>query len=223
MNTLGSIQGALQETLIEESRWLMVVEGLWATVVITVLSLLIGTAIGGGIYAMQCSRRRWVREVAHWWKVIVRGTPILVLMLIAFNVVLGGRHGMVAAVAAFAINFSNMSASLFQSSIEAVGRGQMDAGRALGLSNMQVMRWVVAPQAIHNALPAYKFQAVTLLKGTSVVGYVAIQDLTRATEVIRSSTGENLIALLVVTAIYFLLAWLLVKALDYIVKKTTSV
>lgn len=202
---------------------MLIVEGLWATVVITFFSLLIGTLLGGGVYAMQCSRRRWVREVARWWKVVVRGTPILVLMLIAFNVILGGRHGMVAAVAAFAINFSNMSASLFQSSIESVGRGQMDAGRALGLSNMQVLRWVVAPQAMHNALPAYKFQAVTLLKGTSVVGYVAIQDLTNATNMIRSTTGEHLLSLLLVTAIYFLLAWLLVKGLDCIVKKTSRV
>lgn len=213
---LAGIQVSFYEVFIAEHRWMLIVDGLWATVVITILSLLMGTLLGGLVYLLSLSKHRWMREVAKWWKVIVRGTPMLVLLLIFFYVILGGHHGIVAAVAAFSINFSNLAASLFQSSIDSVGRNQIEAGRALGFSNLQTMRYIVAPQAIRNALPAYKYQSVTLLKSTSIVGYVALLDLTQATELIRTSTGENLLSLLVVTVIYFLLAWLLNKLLDSI-------
>ena len=110
-----------------------------------------------------------------------------------------------------------------QSSIDSVGKGQIEAGRALGLNRMQILRYIVAPQALRNAMPAYKFQAVTLVKGTSVVGYVSILDLTQATQAIRTGTGMSLLPLVAVTAIYFLLAWLMNKMLDSIVKTASRV
>jgi len=88
---------------------------------------------------------------------------------------------------------------------------------------MQNWKYIVAPQALKNALPAYKYQAVTMVKGTSIVGYVAITDLTKATESIRSSTSHSIVPLILVTVIYFILAWLLCKLLDYIAIKTTRI
>ena len=197
--------------------WL-ILRGLGTTVAITLLSLFFGTLLGGGIYAMTLSRHRWVREVAKWWKVIVRGTPMLVLLLIIFTVLLGSRQGLLAAVLAFSINFSNFSASLFQSSIASVGAGQVEAGQALGLSRWQVFRCIVAPQAIANALPSFRYQAMTILKGTSIVGYVAVQDLTQATKIVAGGLGYNLLPLLMATGVYFLLAWLLNKLIDAVTK-----
>ena len=136
---------------------------------------------------------------------------------------LQGKGGMVAAVIAFALNFSNFACAIIQSSIDSVEKGQIEAGQSLGLTRLQILRYIVAPQALSNALPAYKFQAVSLVKSTSVVGYVAILDLTQATEVIRAGTGMSLLPLIVVTAIYFLLAWLLNKLLDLLVKTTNQI
>ena len=202
---------------------MLIIRGLGATVVIALASLLLGTLLGLGVYVMTLSKHRWVQMAAKWWKVIVRGMPTLVILLIIFNVLFGGKCGVLAAILAFSINFSNFSAGLFQSSIESVGRGQIDAGRALGLANLQIYRCIVAPQALTNALPALRYQAVTILKGTSIVGYVSIYDLTRATEFIGSAMGNNLLPLVASTIIYFILAWLLNRLIDCVLLKVTRV
>lgn len=211
------------ETIIAENRWMLITNGLGATVVIALLSLLFGTLLGGCVYLMSISHKKWLKRTAAVWRFIVRGTPMLVLLLFFFYVVLSGGNGMLAAVVAFSINFSNLSCSLIQSSIESVGRSQVDAGRALGFNNLQTLRYIVLPQALHNALPAYKFQAVSMIKSTAIVGYVALQDLTHAIESIRQSTNQTLLPLIIVTIIYFILAWLLCKLLDYIAVKTKKI
>ena len=214
---------SLYAIVVADDHWLLLLRGLLATVVITLLSLFFGTLLGGAVYFATRSERRWLRTLAGWYRVVVRGTPIMVLLLLFYYVVLHGAGGMLAAIVAFAMNFSNFACSIMQSSIDSVGRGQIEAGRALGLNRMQILRYIIAPQALSNALPAYKFQAVSLVKGTSVVGYVSILDLTQATEAIRTGTGMSLLPLIVVTAIYFLLAWLLNKLLDTIVKSTSQI
>lgn len=211
------------ETLIVDNRWMLIVKGLWATVIITLLSLALGTLLGGGIYAMTLSRRSWVRKTAQYYRLIVRGIPLLVLLLFFFYVVLSGGNGILAAVIAFGINFSNLTCTLFQSSIETVGKDQIEAGRALGFTNLQNWLYIVRPQALKNALPAYKYQAVSMVKSTSIVGYVAVTDLALATENIRSATGQSFLPLLLITILYFILAWLLTKLLDYIAYKTTRI
>ena len=201
--------------------WRLILEGLGSTVVITLLSLILGTLLGGGVYCMTRSRRRWVRKTAEGYRYIVRGTPLLVLLLFFFYVVLSGGNGIIAAVLAFGINFSSLACSLIQSSFDAVGLGQAEAGRALGFTPMQTLHYIIAPQALKNALPAYKFQAVGMVKSTAIVGYVAIRDLTGAIESVRTDTSQSFIPLLTVTIIYFILAWLLCKLLDYLALKTT--
>ncbi len=220
---MSNLRDIFYETLVVDNRWMLIVNGLWATVVITLLSLALGTLLGGGIYAMTRSRRSWVRKTAQYYRVIVRGTPLLVLLLFFFYVVLSGGNGILAAVIAFGINFSNLACTLFQSSIDTVGRDQIEAGRALGFTPMQNWRYIVLPQALKNALPAYKYQAVAMVKGTAIVGYVAVTDLALATESIRSTTGRSFLPLLIITILYFILAWLLTKLLDYVAYKTSRI
>lgn len=208
----------LNDILIAPEHWMLILKGLGATVVITVLALVLGTLLGIGIYAMSLNRRRWVRETSKVYRTIMRGTPVLILLLVVFYVVMGGHNGILAAVLAFALNFSTLAFALIQSSIASVGTGQIDAGRALGLTQWQNLRYVVIPQAIKNALPAFKFQATGLSKSTSVVGYVAIQDITKAAEAIRTDSGQEFLPLLIVTIIYFILTWAINKGLDHIAK-----
>ena len=220
---MGGYSDKLYAIFVANDHWQLLLQGLWATVVITLLSLIAGTLLGGGVYLASHDRHKWVRTTARWYRYIVRGTPIMVLLLLFYYVVLQGKGGLVAAVVAFALNFSNFACAIIESSIESVGRGQIEAGRALGLSRMQVLHYIVAPQALKNALPAYKFQAISLVKSTSVVGYVSIMDLTQATEAIRTGTGMALLPLIVVTGIYFLLAWLLNRLLDTLVKTASQI
>lgn len=207
---------------VEDCIWL-ILKGLLATVVISLLSLLIGTLVGCGLYALSLNRRRWLQNVSKWWKVVVRGTPVMVLILIVFYLLFGGHCPILAASIAIGLIFANFVAGNLQSSIEAVGRGQMEAGKMLGFSKLQTMRYIVLPQALRIGMPTYKFQAVATVKGTSVVGYVAIQDLTLAAQTIRTSTGQDLLPLLVTTLIYFLLAWLLNKLLDYFLFRISQI
>jgi len=207
---------------IEDCIWL-ILKGLLATVAISLLSLLIGTLVGCGLYALTLNRRRWLQNVSKWWKVVVRGTPVMVLILIVFYLLFGGHCPILAASIAIGLIFANFVAGNLQSSIEAVGRGQMEAGKMLGFSKLQTMRYIVLPQALRIGMPAFKFQAVATVKGTSVVGYVAIQDLTLAVQTIRTSTGQDLLPLLVTTLIYFLLAWLLNKLLDFILFRISQI
>ena len=207
---------------IEDCIWL-ILKGLLATVAISLLSLLIGTLVGCGLYALTLNRRRWLQNVSKWWKVVVRGTPVMVLILIVFYLLFGGHCPILAASIAIGLIFANFVAGNLQSSIEAVGRGQMEAGKMLGFSKLQTMRYIVLPQALRIGMPAFKFQAVATVKGTSVVGYVAIQDLTLAAQAIRTSTGQDLLPLLVTTLIYFLLAWLLNKLLDFILFRISQI
>ena len=207
---------------VEDCIWL-ILKGLLATVAISLLSLLIGTLVGCGLYALSLNRRHWLKNLSKWWKVVVRGTPVMVLILIVFYLLFGGHCPILAASIAIGLIFANFVAGNLQSSIEAVGRGQMEAGKMLGFSKLQTMRYIVLPQALRIGMPTYKFQAVATVKGTSVVGYVAIQDLTLAAQTIRTSTGQDLLPLLVTTLIYFLLAWLLNKLLDYILFRISQI
>jgi polar amino acid transport system substrate-binding protein len=207
---------------VEDCIWL-ILKGLLATVVISALSLLIGTMVGCGLCALSLNRRHWLQNVSKWWKVVVRGTPVMVLILIVFYLLFGGHCPILAASIAIGLIFANFVAGNLQSSIEAVGRGQMEAGKMLGFSKWQIMRYIVLPQALRIGMPTYKFQAVATVKGTSVVGYVAIQDLTLATQAIRSGTGQDLLPLLFATLIYFLLAWLLNKLLDYFLLRISKI
>jgi polar amino acid transport system substrate-binding protein len=207
---------------IEDCIWL-ILKGLLATVVISLLSLLIGTLVGCGLYALSLNRHRWLQNLSKWWKVVVRGTPLMVLILIVFYLLFGGHCPILAASIAIGLIFANFVAGNLQSSIDAVGRGQMEAGQMLGFSKWQTMRYIVLPQALRIGMPVFKFQAVATMKGTSVVGYVAVQDLTLATQVIRGSTGMDLLPLLITTLIYFLLAWLLNKLLDYILFRISQI
>ena len=207
---------------VEDCIWL-ILKGLLATVVISLLSLLIGTLVGCGLYALSLNRRRWLQNVSKWWKVVVRGTPVMVLILIVFYLLFGGHCPILAASIAIGLIFANFVAGNLQSSIEAVGRGQMEAGKMLGFSKLQTMRYIVLPQALRIGMPTYKFQAVATVKGTTDVGYVAIQDLTLAAQTIRTSTGQDLLPLLVTTLIYFLLAWLLNKLLDFILFRISQI
>ena len=207
---------------VEDCIWL-ILKGLLATVAISPLSLLIGTLVGCGLYALSLNHRRWLKNLSKWWKVVVRGTPVMVLIMSVLYRLFGGHCPILAASIAIGLIFANFVARNLQSSIDAVGRGQMEAGKMLGFSKWQTMRYIVLPQALRIGMPTYKFQAVATVKGTSVVGYVAIQDLTLAAQAIRTSTGQDLLPLLVTTLIYFLLAWLLNKLLDYILFRISQI
>jgi uridylate kinase len=192
--------------------------GLKVTLEITLLSMLFGSMLGIGLLAMRRSQRSWLSKTAKAYSLILRGIPMVVLLMILFYIVFIGFSGIWVAVVAFTMTFASSFATTMDNAIQAVGDQQREAGEAMGFSRIQIFRYITGPQAFKRALPRFKSEAIGLIKNTSVVGYVAIQDLTRACDMIRARTFEAFFPLLFITVIYFVLAWLMGKFLDYIFK-----
>ena len=147
---------------------------------------------------------------------IVRGVPVLVFLMVMFYIVFAssGITARWVAIIAFAINFGSYTSEMFRTGIKGVDRGQTEAGLAMGFTPFATFRLFVVPQALKNIIPVFKGEAVSLIKNTSVVGYIAIQDLTKVSDIIRSRTFDAFFPLIFISIIYFILAWLLGKFLD---------
>ena len=215
---LSDIKGSFNNNLLVENRWVFLARGLWVTIKITILSMFFGTLLGLGLLAMRKSHRPWMNHTAKVYSSFLRGIPMVVLLMILFYIVLVGLNGVMVAVVAFTMTFASSFASTMDNALNAVGNQQYEAGEALGFTRVQIFRYITGPQALKRALPQFKGEAVSLIKNTSVVGYVAIQDLTRACDMIRARTFEAFFPLLFITLIYFLLAWLMGKFLDLLFK-----
>ena len=208
---MGGLKNSIRKNLIAENRWKYITKGLWETLKISFLAILLGTVLGVFLYAMARSRRNWLRSLAGAFNWFMAGIPELVLLLIMFYVVfakVGLASDLVAAIT-FSLFFASGVSGIYATSLDAVPHGQTEAGLALGFTRAQTFFHIVLPQAVRRGLPLYKGQCISLLKGSSIVGYIAIQDLTRAGDIIRSRTFDALIPLAVVTILYFLLVWLL--------------
>ena len=218
----GGLKKSFRKNLVEENRWKFIASGLLETLKITLLAILLGAVLGIGVCAMSRSRRKWLRNIAAVYGGFMAGIPILVLLLILFYVVFSGSglSPSLVAVIAFALDFGAGAGKIYATSLDAVPRGQTEAGLALGFTRIQTFFHIVFPQALKRGLPLFQGQCISLLKGASIVGYIAIQDLTRAGDLIRSRTFDPFIPLLLITVIYFLLSWLLIALLNLARPKT---
>ena len=214
-------KNSARQNLLVESRWRMVLDGLLTTLVITFWSIALGSLLGLLLCWMGLSRRRRLRAFVDLYDSFMDGVPKLVLLLIMFYVVLAGNgwSGLTVAIAAFSLNFASAAGRVFRVSVQAVPPGQWEAGLAIGLNPVQTFLNIVWPQAVNLGLPHYRSECIALLKDTSIVGFIAIMDVTRAGDLLRSRSFDSVLPLLMVTAVYFLLAWLIsigIKLLSYI-------
>lgn len=217
-NDLGT---QIWETMIDQNRWLMLVSGLGNTALIAFFALIIGVVIGtlvAVVKVMSATKPKsgllkFFNFICDIYINIIRGTPVVVQLLIMYFVIfVSVTNGIVIAIITFGLNSGAYVAEIMRAGIMAVDRGQTEAGRSLGLSGTLTMWEIVLPQAIKNILPALANEFITLLKETSVAGYVAIQDLTKAGDRIRFSTYSAFIPLITVALIYLVivlgLTWL---------------
>ena len=210
---------------VEQSQWrVLILDGLKSTIKITLVALVIGVAIGTVIAVIKYfSDSNAVMRALGWvcdvYVTVVRGVPVVVLLLIFFFVIFAtSRNGVMVAALTFGINSGAYMAELIRSGLNAVPNGQMEAGRSLGLSKLQTMRRIILPQAVRYILPAIGNEMIALLKETSVAGYVAVIDLTKAGTLVRGNTYDALVPLTLVAVVYLamviLLTWLL-KLLEW--------
>ena len=200
----------LEATFIEKQRYLLLVDGLKNTLIITLCALVIGVTIGALVamikYCGQGSRLLrplcWLCDV---YTTVIRGIPVVVQLLIFYFLILKSSDGLVVGIVTFGINSGAYVAEIIRGGIMAVDEGQNEAGRSLGLNFAQTMLYIIIPQALKNVLPALANEFIVLLKETSVACYVAVNDLTKGGEIIRSQTYIQAMPLLIVAALYLIM------------------
>lgn len=216
---------------IQGDRWKFLVDGLGATLTITLLSGLLGILIGVVIAMVRSTydktaegarktigRRLFglVDWVCRVYLTVLRGTPVVVqLMIIYFVIFASADNGTMVAALAFGLNSGAYVAEIVRGGIMSIDNGQFEAGRSLGFNYVQTMRFIIIPQAVKNVLPSLANEFIALLKETSVAGYVAVRDLTKAGDIIRSRTYSPFLPLIAVALIYLVLvmffSWLVSK------------
>jgi polar amino acid transport system substrate-binding protein len=222
---LSRLKDSFESNIIAEKRYLMIWDGLKTTMLISILATIFGTALGGVICFMRMSPKKLLNVPAKVYISILRGTPVLVLLMLIFYVVFGSVNisPTLVAVIAFGMNFAAYFSEIFRSGMMSIDNGQREAGIAMGLTSVQTFIHVLLPQTIVRILPVYKGEFISLVKMTSIVGYIAVHDLTKAGDIIRSRTFDAFFPLVMIAIFYFLIAALLIQGLEYLERRTDPV
>ena len=217
----GSIIESFTNNLIVEDRYMMILDGLQVTLLITFFAAILGTLLGGLVCWMRMNRRAWLQQVAKVYIDLMRGTPVLVLLMLMYYVVMTplDTTGIVVAIVTFAMNTAAYISEMLRTTIQGIDRGQTEAGLALGFTQRQTFFRIVLPQVVRAVMPVYQGEIISLLKGTSIVGYIAVADMTRASDLIRSRTFDAFFPLIVTAIIYFVMAWLIGLLLQSLVQR----
>ena len=210
------------EVIFGDGRWLYLWHGLEITLVLTVYSLIIGVIIGVITALLRVSPIKIFNFIAKIYVDIIRGTPLLVQLLIMYYVVFGSYQFMpklLVAAIAFGINSGAYIAEIIRGGIESIDSGQMEAARSLGLNYSQAMRLVILPQAFKNSLPALISEFIALLKETSVVGWIGLNDIMRGADNIRFQTATAFQSLFAAALMYLTLTAIFTKIMSGVEKR----
>ena len=216
----GGIKESFEKTFIREDRWKLIVEGIGVTMLISLCAAAAGSLLGFGLYMLSRSEVKLLqllaKGIASVYSRIIAGTPVVVILMILFYVIFGkvrDMSGILVAIIGFTLTFGAFVYDHMTVSVGSVDRGQTEAAYALGYTKNKTFFRIIFPQAMTIFLPSYCGQAVELIKATAVVGYVAVNDLTKMGDIIRSNTYEAFFPLIATAVIYFLLTWILASLL----------
>lgn len=220
---------------VDDNRWRYIWNGLGNTIKITILALVMGFVIGAVIAIIRASwdknsasmRRGFGKSAlafGNWvcklYLTVIRGTPVVVQLMIIYYIIFAkSNNGVLIACLAFGINSGAYVAEIIRGGIMAIDDGQFEAGRSLGFNYVQTMWYIIIPQVIKDVLPALGNEIITLLKETSVAGYVAVMDLTKGGDIIRGRTYSAFMPLIAVAIIYLILVMMLEKLLAFFEQK----
>jgi His/Glu/Gln/Arg/opine family amino acid ABC transporter permease subunit len=208
---MDAIREGFEKTFIVDDRYLIFIEGLKATLIIAFFAVRIGAAIGiliavVKVYHHNTGKLKILNAIAVIYTTIIRGIPVVVqLMIWAYVILTWERNGLIIATIGFGCNSGGYVAEIVRAGILSIDKGQTEAGRSLGLPASVTMANIVLPQAIKNILPALFNEFITLLKETSVAGYIAIIDLTKAADLVKARTMDAFFPLFSIAAIYLVL------------------
>lgn len=211
---------------IKDNRWRYLTNGLGVTLKITFFAVLLGLVIGFVVSMVRSAHEntgklRLLNAICGLYLTVIRGTPVVVqLLLIYFGVFSSVRvDKTLIAVIAFGINSGAYQAEIFRSGIQSIPRGQFEAGRSLGFNYVQTMTNIIMPQAFRNVIPTLANEFIVLLKETSVAGYIALEDLTKGGDIIRSRTYAAFMPMLAVAVIYLTMVLFFSQGVKYLERR----
>ncbi len=225
-DSLYSIKDSLYNSLIYQDRYKYILEGLKSTIIMAFFATIIGTILGILIAVVEDNYEKnkklpVLNFLCKTYVSIIRGTPALLQLMIIYYVIFKSVevNGIIIGIIAFGLNSAAYVSEIIKSGINSIGKGQMEASRSLGFNYSKSMIYVIMPQAIKNILPALGNEFITLLKETSVAGYIGIMDLTKASDIIASRTYEYFVPLIIVAIIYLIMTLGLSKLVKLMERK----
>lgn len=211
---------------VAEDRWRYLADGLATTLIITFFACLLGIVLGFIVGMIRSTyertgKLRFLNAICKVYLTVIRGTPVVVQLMIIYFVVFGSSRidKLPVAILAFGINSGAYVAEIFRSGIMSIDIGQTEAGRSLGFSYAQTMWYIIMPQAFKTVLPTLCNEFISLLKETSVSGYIALQDLTKGGDIIRSRTYSAFMPLMAVAAIYLIIVLIFTKLIQILERR----
>lgn len=224
-----TFQEKFVNNFIAEERWRYIWEGLGVTLRVTFFAVLLGIVLGFLVSIVRSTydktgKLKVLNAICKLYLTVFRGTPVVVQLLIIYFVIFGSVDisKILVAVLAFGINSGAYVAEIFRSGIMSIDNGQFEAGRSLGFNYTQTMVHIIMPQAFKNVLPALGNEFISLLKETSVSGYIALQDLTKGGDIIRSRTYDAFMPLIAVAAIYLVMVLIFSKLVNILERRLRS-
>lgn len=211
------ISGSLSRNLFNEKALHLIWGGFKTTIIIFFFGAIFALILGAFLAYLSISHKcLWLYKPLSWFVMTIHDVPSVVLMMFFFYVVFGGTlNGIVVSIIALGIYSSGSLYKVFKIHITQVGKEQLEAGRMLGLSTFKCYRYIILPQAAKTMLPLVGGEMKLLLRATSYAGYIAQKDLVKAVDAIRGFTYDAFVPLLLVSLLYLLLSWLIVKTLDW--------
>ncbi len=211
---------------VKDARWQYLTNGLKTTLIVTLFSALMGVLLGFLVAVVRSTydntgRLKVLNTICNLYLTVIRGTPVVVQLMIIYFVIFASLRidKTLTAIIAFGINSGAYQAEIFRAGIQSVPRGQFEAGRSLGFTYGQTMFHIIMPQAFRVCVPTLCNEYITLLKETSVAGYIALEDLTKGGDIIRSRTYSAFMPLIAVALIYLILVLILTKLVSILERR----
>ena len=220
------LKSSFISNFIEDNRWRYITDGLKITLLVTVFAVLIGVVLGFLIAIVRTThdktgKLKILNAICKVYLTVIRGTPVVVQLMIIYLIIFGSVDisKVLVAIIAFGINSGAYVAEIFRSGIMSIDNGQFEAGRSLGFNYAQTMMYIIMPQAFKNVLPTLCNEFISLLKETSVSGYIALQDLTKGGDIIRSRTYDAFMPLIAVALIYLAMVMIFTKLVSLLERR----
>ena len=220
------LKSSFISNFIEDNRWRYITDGLKITLLVTVFAVLIGVVLGFLIAIVRTThdktgKLKILNAICKVYLTVIRGTPVVVQLMIIYFIIFGSVDisKVLVAIIAFGINSGAYVAEIFRSGIMSIDNGQFEAGRSLGFNYAQTMMYIIMPQAFKNVLPTLCNGFISLLKETSVSGYIALQDLTKGGDIIRSRTYDAFMPLIAVALIYLAMVMIFTKLVSLLERR----